>query len=202
MKLSDKFTTMRIAFAPIFFLLYNVPLWFSNETLLRISAFLMIPLLAIFELTDFFDGFFARKKGEVSDFGKLFDPFADVMLNLTIFLCVTRSISTISYMPLLIFVFILYREFTMTFIRMVAISKGTAIGARKGGKLKTVFYITSGFFAILIESALRLGFKIDENILKNLNIVGIVLFSICLFLSYISFFDYIRTFYGKLKTAE
>lgn len=199
MKLSNTFTTMRLVFAPIFFLLYNIPLWTHSELLCKISSFIMLPLLAIFELTDYFDGYFARKNGEVSDFGKLFDPFADVILNLTVFLCTTRSVSPeiSTYMPLVIFVFILYREFSMNFIRMIAVSKGVAIAARKGGKIKTVFYITSGFFALLIESLLRLN--IDLPYLMQFKVVAVILFSICLLLSYISFIDYIKTFCKILK---
>lgn len=199
MKLSNTFTTMRLVFAPIFFLLYNIPLWTHSELLCKISSFIMLPLLAIFELTDYFDGYFARKNGEVSDFGKLFDPFADVILNLTVFLCATQSVSPeiSTYMPLVIFVFILYREFSMNFIRMIAVSKGVAIAARKGGKIKTVFYITSGFFALLIESLLRLN--IDLPYLMQFKVVAVILFSICLLLSYISFIDYIKTFCKILK---
>ena len=47
-----------------------------------ISGWILIPLLAFMEFTDFLDGFFARKN-EVSDFGKIFDPFADVFLHIT-----------------------------------------------------------------------------------------------------------------------
>lgn len=199
MKLSNTFTTMRLVFAPIFFLLYNIPLWTHSELLCKISSFIMLPLLALFELTDYFDGYFARKNGEVSDFGKLFDPFADVILNLTVFLCATQSVSTeiSTYIPLVIFVFILYREFSMNFVRMIAVSKGVAIAARKGGKIKTVFYITSGFFALLIESLLRLNIHIPY--LLHFKIVAVILFSICLLLSYISFIDYIKTFCKILK---
>lgn len=199
MKLSNTFTTMRLVFAPIFFLLYNIPLWTHSELLCKISSFIMLPLLALFELTDYFDGYFARKNGEVSDFGKLFDPFADVILNLTVFLCATQSVSTeiSTYIPLVIFVFILYREFSMNFVRMIAVSKGIAIAARKGGKIKTVFYITSGFFALLIESLLRLNIHIPY--LLHFKIVAVILFSICLLLSYISFIDYIKTFCKILK---
>ena len=202
MKTSNKFTTMRVAFAPVFFLIYNIPLWTQSELLYKISAFCMIPLLALFELTDFFDGYYARKNGEVSDFGKLYDPFADVMLNLTVFLCATKSAAGngVSYMPLVIFALILYREFSMNFIRMVAVSKGTAIAARKGGKFKTVFYITSGFFMLAVESALRLGF--EPACFASLLVVAKILFSVCLVLSYISFVDYIKTFYSLFKNGS
>ena len=176
MKTSNKFTTMRVAFAPVFFLIYNIPLWTQSELLYKISAFCMIPLLALFELTDFFDGYYARKNGEVSDFGKLYDPFADVMLNLTVFLCATKSAAGngVSYMPLVIFALILYREFSMNFIRMVAVSKGTAIAARKGGKFKTVFQMVMICLMIANIPALRLLTDIVMWVALILTIVSLI----------------------------
>lgn len=199
MKLSNKFTTMRLVFAPIFFLLYNIPLWTHSELLCKISSFIMLPLLAIFELTDYFDGHFARKYGEVSDFGKLYDPFADVILNLTVFLCALKSVSAEigAYMPLIIFALILYREFFNEFHPYDSGIKRRCNCGAQGGKIKTVFYITSGFFALLIESLLRLNIPLP--CLSQLKIVAIILFSICLLLSYISFIDYIKTFCKILK---
>ncbi len=205
MKLSNKFTLSRALFAPIFFLIYNIPLWTSNELLTKISAFIMLPLFGIFEFTDFLDGFYARKNKEVSDFGKLFDPFADVILNLTLFVCILSPSFDGSfahgYLPNWIFALILIREFTMNFIRMVAMSKGTAIAARKGGKLKTVFYISSGLVAVCIESLLRLNIDLSSSI-PTLKIVLNVMFIICFLLSYISFSDYIIHFAKLLKSEK
>ncbi|MBQ7159164.1 MAG: CDP-diacylglycerol--glycerol-3-phosphate 3-phosphatidyltransferase [Treponema sp.] len=200
MRLSNKFTIMRVCFAPIFFLIYYIPIWTGSDVFARLSAFTMVPLLAIFELTDFFDGYFARKNNEVSDFGKLFDPFADVMLNLTVFVCMITSFDRISggYMPVVVFVLILYRELSMNFLRMVASKQGVAIGARKGGKFKTVFYITSGFYALLIESAIRLGIGFGEY-MSILHTVALVMFCICLALSYISFIDYLKNFSSYIR---
>jgi len=75
------------------------------------------------EFTDYLDGHFARKHNEVSDFGKLFDPFADVMVHLCTFLCFMFSVTGNGYMKPVIFVLIMYREMTMNFIRMVAAKK-------------------------------------------------------------------------------
>ncbi len=207
MKTSNKFTLARVCFAPIFFVLYFIPIWTQNEILAKISACIMIPLLALAQLTDYFDGHYARKNGEVSDFGKLFDPFADVMLNLTLFVCVQHSFDTqlnpSGYMPAVCFVLILFREFTMNFIRMVAVSRGTAIAARKGGKLKTVFYIASGFYVLSVESLIRFGSKIDiSSHITTLHVVAYAMFFICVLLSYISFIDYIRAFSALLKQEK
>lgn len=115
MKLSNKFTLARALFAPVFFLIYHVPLWLNSAPLLKISACILIPLLALFELTDYFDGYYARKRGDVSDFGKLFDPFADVILNLTVFTCALTSAFGGRYIPLICLLLVMYREFTMLF---------------------------------------------------------------------------------------
>ena len=159
-----------------------------------------MPLLAVFELTDYWDGHYARKNNEVSDFGKIFDPFADVILNLTVFACAVSS----GYMPMVIFILILYREFSQTFLRMAALKKGVAIAARKGGKLKTVFYIISGFFFLALESYRRFAFQSvsqasDEKIQSTLLVITHVLFVISLILSWGSFIDYLKSFYKIAK---
>ena len=199
MKLSNKFTLCRVFGAPVYFLLYFIPVWTGKFAVP--SVFIMIPLLAFLEFTDFLDGFFARKKNEVSDFGKLFDPFADVMLNLTIFASLLfKGFAGVSFMPPVVFMFIIYREFSMNFVRMIATKKGISIAARKGGKFKTVLYITSGFFALAVESAARLGFDLTSA-LPSLKIACVVLFAGCLAASYLSFADYISHF-GEIFKDE
>ena len=200
MKLSNKFTLVRAVFAPIFFLLYYIPIWTCSAPAARISAFLMLPLLIAAEFTDYLDGHYARKLGEVSDFGKLFDPFADVILNLTVFLCAFSSISKSErpYIPILFFVLILYREFSMTFVRLAASVKGITIAARKGGKLKTVFYIASGILMLSAESALRLGLDISPYI-SVVRTVLFFMFAVCVLLSYVSFVDYLIHFVPAIR---
>lgn len=195
MKTADKFTCVRLFFAPLFFLLYMIPVWTGH--LGTVSVFILIPLLAFAEFTDYLDGHFARKNNEVSDFGKLFDPFADVVLHLTAFFCYVST----GYMPVVVLVFIFYREFGMHFIRMVALKKGVTIAARKGGKLKTVLYIVSGCFSLAVESLIRLGLNISSYllILKN---IGICLYVFCLVASYVSFIDYLIHFREVLSDSD
>lgn len=195
MKTSNKFTLARIVLSPLFFVIYFLPIWTGK--LASLSVYIMIPLLAFMEFTDYLDGHFARKHNEVTDFGKLFDPFADVMVHLATFLCFMFSVKGNGYMKPIIFVLIMYREMTMNFLRMVAAKKGTAIAARKGGKFKTVMYVISGFFALALESLVRLGISID--CFGALQIVSVVLFIICLVCSYASFIDYLIHFGSVLK---
>ena len=200
MKISNRFTLARALFAPVFYFIFNIPLWLESSVLKVISACLMIPLLAVFELTDYWDGHYARKYNEVSDFGKLFDPFADVILNLTVFLCAVSS----GYMPVVFFVLIFYREFSQNFLRMIALKKGIAIAARMSGKLKTVFYIFSGFFFVALESFIRFNFsfippQVFGIVVDAFRYCLFVLFAVCVVFSWGSFVDYIKSFYSIIK---
>lgn len=200
MKLSNKFTLARVVCAPLVFILYFIPIWF--DVFVKPSTLIMIPVLIFLELTDYWDGHYARKHNEVSDFGKIFDPFADVMLHLTTFCCFLFSygsfdVRTYAYMPIVIFMLIMYREMTMTFLRMCAIKKGVSIAARKGGKFKTVMYVVAGFYALALENVVRLEIPLPN--FEAFRIVSLVLFCICLICSYVSFFDYIVHFMPVFK---
>jgi len=200
MKIANILTFSRIFCAPVFFALYSLPLLFPQFTVFtRLSVYLMIPLLLFAEFTDYLDGKLARDNNEVSNFGKIFDPFADVFLNLTVFFCLAFS----GYMPPVVFLLILYREISIIFIRLVAMQKGVAIGARKGGKIKTVLYIASGFFALFVESVIRLKlFNNDFFIFKNSKAICLALFIICLLVSYVSFADYLVNFKNVLVSKD
>ncbi len=193
MKLSNKFTLSRLVLAPVFLLIYFIPIWTGNFGAL--SMIIGIPLLVFMEFTDYLDGHYARKHNEISDFGKLFDPFADVMVHLTTFLCFMFSAGGNGYMKPVIFALILYREMSMNFLRMIAAKQGTAIAARPGGKFKTVMYVASGFFALFLETLTRFG--AEPEFFGGLRIASLVMFCICLLCSYASFADYLIHF-GKL----
>src|SRR5574344_3117566 len=190
MKTSNKFTFTRIILSPVFFIIYFLPVWMHSPAGSTLSIALMciaIPLLTFMEFTDYLDGHFARKHNEVSDFGKMFDPFADVIVHLTTFACFMLS----GYLPPVIFILVVYREFSMNFLRMVAAKKGTAIGARKGGKLKTVFYVVSGFVSLVQEALVRSGLSVAWNIdMDVFREVGLVFYIVCVILAYVSFVDY------------
>ena len=189
MKIADIFTLIRIILAPVFLIIYFVPEWFGFGTVL--SVWLLLPLIIFAEFTDFLDGYFARKTNQVSDFGKLFDPFADVFLHLTVFFCYTIS----GYISPFIMLLFAYREFGMLFVRLLAAQKGVAIGARKGGKFKTVLYVVAGFFSLFLECAKRLGYSLPENLLY----IGYIFYIIGLIASYVSFIDYLVNFIPVIK---
>ena len=189
MKIADIFTLIRIVLAPVFLIIYFVPEWFGFGSVL--SVWILLPLIIFAEFTDFLDGYFARKTNQVSNFGKLFDPFADVILHLTVFFCYTIS----GYVSPFIMLLFAYREFGMLFVRLLAAQKGVAIGARKGGKLKTVLYVVAGFFSLFLECAKRLGFTLPENLMY----IGYIFYIMGLIASYVSFIDYLVNFIPVIK---
>lgn len=128
MTTASKITLIRVAFIPV----YMVLMYLSGGCV----NWWMWGALAVFiiaSITDFADGYIARKYNQVSDFGKFLDPLADKLLTiaaLTMF-CEWGQV------PAWALMIILTREFAVTGLRLVAVGKGTVIAAGWSGKVKT-----------------------------------------------------------------
>jgi CDP-diacylglycerol--glycerol-3-phosphate 3-phosphatidyltransferase len=205
LKAADKITTIRIVLAPVFFVIYLLPVfdppfglsraWFPGGGAeaaafqdFRWSVPILWFIFLVSEITDMIDGQVARSRNEVSDFGKFFDPFADTLVQVTIFLCFTMD----GILPVVLLLPVLYREFSVLFIRNLMLRKGIAMGARMGGKIKTVVYIASGALALLAASFKRMGQT--GAIFEWTRIAAIVLFSAGVVLAIVSFFDYFSVY--------
>ncbi len=182
MRTADAFTWVRIIFAPIFYVLFMIPEWTGSFA--EITLIILWPTLIFAEFTDYLDGFFARKNNEVSDFGKFFDPFADVILHLTAFFCY----ASIGLMPMWCLLLITLREISIQFVRLMAQREGLAMGAAMGGKIKTVLYIVTGMLSLSLVTLVH--FVSDFNITTLLQINS-VLYIICVLASFASFAHYI-----------
>lgn len=180
---ADKITMSRILLAPIFFIIYIYHIFPALPTVV-----LLWLLFIVMEVSDLLDGQVARAEKKVSDFGKLFDPFADVLARTTYFLCFAWS----AIMPLWILLIILYREFSILFLRMLLSSKGIAMGARPGGKLKAGIYMVSGTLALFHVSLEMLSLSFPwANALSLTVQVGFIAAAV---LSVASFIDYLVQF--------
>jgi CDP-diacylglycerol--glycerol-3-phosphate 3-phosphatidyltransferase len=104
---------------------------------------LVIFLLAC--LTDFLDGWLARRNHEISDFGKILDPVADKILILGTFICFVE----LQLIPSWMVIVIVIREFLITSVRLFAIRKGKVLSAENAGKHKTVFQMVAAFFILV-----------------------------------------------------
>ena len=190
MLLSNKLTLLRIILAPVFFTVYMLPHFFP-ALFPNGNAWTVPVLWVIFigaEITDMFDGMVARKRNETSDFGRLFDPFADTLMQISCFLCFVLD----GIFPAFLFLLVLYREFGILLVRNMMMKKGIAMGARIGGKIKTVTYIAAGAAALIAVSIERLG--LFEFMYPWFKTGSLVIFIISVIFAVISFFDYVSVY--------
>ena len=180
MTLADKLTASRLAFAPVFFVTYR---WGSHLGAVPYVV-VLISLFLLIEFSDLFDGFAARRNGTVSDFGKLFDPYADVFARITYFTCFALD----GIMPAWVLIVVLYREFSINFIRMLLAQRGIAMGARPGGKLKSAIYMIAGAVSLILVGAKALGLIPTTWRILEIAIYGIYVLAAVLALA--SFADY------------
>lgn len=106
-----------------------------------LAAFACFTLASV---TDWLDGYLARKLNLVTDLGKLLDPLADKILVAAAFVCLTA----LSLCPAWVTVGILFREFTVTGLRLLLVEKGTVLPADGWGKWKTVTQMLYCFLAL------------------------------------------------------
>ena len=206
MTLADKFTSTRIILAPVFFIIYLfhfhsqfflsfLPL--AKESFLFASAAWTVPVLWILflvsEITDMLDGMAARKQDKVSDTGKLFDPFADTLTQITYFLCFVID----GIFSPVFFLLVLYREFSILFVRNMMLKNGVAMGARISGKIKTVAYILACTLALLTSSFMRLG--INNEFYQWILFSARAVFIFSVVIAIISFIDYFLVFTKTLN---
>jgi len=193
MNLADRITLLRMILAPIFFIEYMLLKTFQKQLagyMIWLVALLWIIAL-VAELTDMFDGMAARYYHLTSDFGRLFDPFADTLMQITGFFCFVID----GILPAFLFIIVLYREFGILFIRNLMLKKGITMGARISGKVKTVTYIIAGAIALLYASIIRLSeLEFLQTVVKIayiIKIAAIAVFSLSVLFSVLSFLDYL-----------
>jgi CDP-diacylglycerol--glycerol-3-phosphate 3-phosphatidyltransferase len=191
-KAADKLSALRIVLAPVFFIIYFIPLWNPAGFASRFPGFAAwsVPVLwlifVVSALTDMFDGIVARKRNEASDFGRLFDPFADTLAQLTYFLCFVLD----GIFPAALYIVVIYREFGILFLRNLMLRKGIAMGARMAGKVKTVAYISACALALLSAGLER----ISPGFAPLASTAARAVFAVSVILAVVSFLDYVRVY--------
>jgi len=105
-------------------------------------------IFVIAALTDFFDGYFARKRNQVTTIGKLLDPIADKLLVTSAFI----SLVELGLAPAWMVVIIVGREFAVSGIRSIAASRGYLMPANWLGKTKMVVQILTIVVLIVADT--------------------------------------------------
>lgn len=167
MNLPTKLTILRILLIPVFVALYLVE--FPYHDVIATGIFL------IASLTDFLDGYIARKYNMVTDMGKFLDPIADKVLVMSalVLLCVEFT-GTEGLIVLICTIIILAREFIISGFRLIAAGKNLVLAADKLGKAKTVMQMISLVTLLITPFAFSLYGTIVPETPAQFPILGII----------------------------
>jgi len=179
-----------VPFFIIFFTLgWDSTVWMGVALIVFVTA----------SLSDFFDGYFARKYNTVNDFGKLMDPLVDKVLTTAAFVCLV-GFQVIAPWGVIV---ILAREFLVSGVRSLAASNGRVIAARFSGKLKT----TTQMIAIILfifAFSIQPVFTGDLTALStSLRMAAVITYYLCIALTVYSgaeiIVDYLKSKPAKSK---
>ena len=184
MNLANKLTVMRMILVPIFlvFLVFDC---------IPYGKLVATALFIIASITDKLDGYIARSRNQVTNFGKFMDPLADKLLVTAAII----SLVELNCIPAWAVVVIIAREFAVSGLRTIAASDGTVIAASWWGKIKTVIQMIS-ILLLLVKvsiseytflSNLIGGAKVSSWIFNSLSIY---MFYIAVVITIISGVDY------------
>ena len=141
--------------------LSRIPIIFGVVALLYLpmtgASTMAFILFVIGAITDWADGYVARKQGLVSNFGKLMDALTDKVFMVGLFITMVVLGELPGLWSLFLLLLILSREFLITGLRLVAASSGIILAAEKSGKHKTVSQIVSAIL-LLLAIAIRKDF--------------------------------------------
>ena len=112
----------------------------------RVNSFIAACLFAAASITDFFDGWLARRRGLTTVLGKFLDPLADKLIVTSVLVMLVP----LGRIPAWVVVLLLARELAITGLRGIAVTEGMVIAASQGGKWKTAFQLT-GILGLLIH---------------------------------------------------
>jgi len=178
MNLPNKITMVRIILSVVLLVLLIIPvsfptyLWFGK---IQVSLKYIIGgvVFLVASLTDSLDGYLARKHHQVTDFGKVMDAIADkVLVNGVLIALACDGLINVA-VP----VIIISRDIFVDSIKMVAGSKGKAVGASVLGKLKTICMMTGVtlvFFQNIPFELIGKGINVAEGLVYLATILSII----------------------------
>ncbi len=164
MNLPNKLTIFRVIMIPFFVFFVLVPV--AGEA----SKWIALTIFIIASLTDWLDGYLARKNNLVTNFGKFMDPLADKLLVCSALICLVE----LKGIPSWIVIVIIAREFIISGFRLVASDNGVVIAASYWGKFKTTFQMIMICLMIADLEPLRLLTAIVMWVALILTVVSLV----------------------------
>ncbi len=125
MNTANKLTMLRVVMIPLYLVMWRLDFGWNNYAALAVFV--------LASLTDLADGKIARSRGLVTDFGKFMDPLADKVLVMTAMVC----FCAMGRFPAWALVVVIFREFAVSGLRLIAVEGGRVIAAGWSGKVKT-----------------------------------------------------------------
>jgi len=133
---------------------------------------LALGLFIVSSVTDYADGYIARKYKLITDFGKLMDPLVDKIMTMSAFICLV----SLGSVPAWAVIVIVSREFLITGLRLIAAVRGKVLPAERLGKLKTILQIfTILYCLILIAIIEQFARLLNPPTVTSLNVIGLTL---------------------------
>ena len=170
MNIANKLTTLRVVLIPIFLVVLLSPLVAEP-----MSRYIAVCIFIVASITDFLDGYIARSRNMVTNFGKFMDPLADKLLVCSALV----SMVELGDLPAWVVIIILSREFAITGFRTLAMEANIVMAASWWGKIKT----TTQMIMIIV---------VLLNIQNSaMNIVELILIVLAVFFTIVSGIDYI-----------
>ncbi len=192
MNLPNKLTVIRILLVPVMVI---IPfLGIKGEIFeIGIDFWIMNLIFIIASITDKLDGYIARSRDLVTNFGKFLDPIADKILVLAAMLILVEKQMLPAWIPIIV----LTREFVVSAYRLIAVEQGgKVIAASVWGKLKTVTQMIAIILAFININGSNIFFNfIDGNLIGValiINILTSVMMLISVVATIFSGFDYIK----------
>lgn len=148
MNIPNRITLSRVLLIPIFIFIFVYPFNWGEINIghgsLPVNHLVAAIIFLVASLTDWVDGYYARKHNLVTNFGKFLDPLADKLLVSAALICLVE----IGLAPAWVVIIIISREFAVTGLRLVASGEGIVLAASQMGKLKTVLQISATAFLL------------------------------------------------------
>ena len=138
MNLPNQLTILRLILTLPFVAALSLP--FPGAKLLALGLFI------VSSVTDYADGYIARKYKLITDFGKLMDPLVDKIMTMSAFICLV----SLGSVPAWAVIVIVSREFLITGLRLIAAVRGKVLPAERLGKLKTVLQIVTILYCLIV----------------------------------------------------
>lgn len=177
MLLPNQLTVLRIVLTPVFLFLFLS----EDQTMQQISVAVFI----IAALTDWYDGWLARKFDYITEWGKFLDPLADKILTLTAFF----AFVVLDVLELWMVIIIALRDVVITLLRLYADYTKKSITTSKSAKWKTFFQMAFLYYLITIYALHTIPFIYNgrEQLFNNLLYSPIIYF-VMLFVTLLTFF--------------